>query len=141
MVLSSESRDGRYEFQSWHRTETCIAKVYARRAKASQRLEAVIASRSLRSEASTVANSLIEGANAFCGIGCAVLIFVDAVARGGRLAWCSGGACLDSESEENEEVSLFVSLAFVSAAVASEGTLTEAKRRSSSSRLRAQSFM
>lgn len=48
---------------------------------------------------------------------------------------------MDSESEEKEDVSLLVSLLFVSVAVASEGTLTEAKRRSSSSRLRAQSFM
>ena len=145
-MLSRERREGRYEAQSWQRMLTWIAKVYARRAKASLRFEAVIASRSLRREARTVASSFMESVKAFWGIGwcwCVVDVFVEVEARGGRLAcWCSGGACLERESEEKEDVSLEFAVEpdFVSVDV-DWGTLTETKRRSSSSRWRAQSFM
>lgn len=94
----------------------------------------MIASRSLRREERTVSSSWIEGANAFCGI-----VWADGVVVGGGsglVFWYSGGACLDLErdKEEKELVSLeLASLFFVSVA--------EAKRWSSSSRLRAQSFM
>ena len=93
-----------------------------------------------------MASSFIERVKAFWGIGwcwCVVDVFVEVEARGGRLVcWCSGGACLERESEEKEDVSLefAVEADFVFVDV-DWGTLTETKRRSSSSRLRAQSFM
>lgn len=56
------------------------------------------------------------------------------VVGGGLVFWYSGGACLERDKEEKELVSLkLASLFCVSVA--------EAKRLSSSSRLRAQSFM
>lgn len=91
----------------------------------------MIASRSLRREERTVSSSWIEGANAFCGMDWAEGVVV---VVGGLVFWYSGGACLERDKEEKELVSLeLASLFFVSVA--------EAKRWSSSSRLRAQSFM
>jgi hypothetical protein len=96
----------------------------------------VIASRSFLNAANTVDNSCMLGAKAFCGMG----VFVDCVASGGPV---SPGACFDKDSEEKELVSFFaaVSLLFIDVDVELGATLTEAKRRSSSSRLRAHSFM
>lgn len=104
-----------------------------------------MASRSLRRDASTVASSWIEGAKAFCGIECVEAgaeAEVEVVVSGGGLVfWYSGGACLERDSEEKELVSLEVASLLFESAGAAGGMLTEANRRSSSSRLRAQSFM
>lgn len=75
-------------------------------------------------------------------------VFVEVEARGGRPeGWdlASGGACLESESEEKEDVSLELAVGavvdLVVVVVSVGGMLTDMKRRSSSSRLSAQSFM